>query len=140
MPRTTDAAVRKLIELDASFDTEPFIESANALVTEVCETAEDDDGNAVYDAARLELIERWLAAHYCAQRDPRATQESIGRGAISATYQSKVDLGFDNTHYGQMAMRLDTEGGLAKLNEQTKKGGKVRISITSLSSDVDLTS
>ena len=119
MARTTYTAVGKIIEIDSSFsetDFDPFIEAANALVTEVCST---DD----YDTTRLELIERWLSAHFYAIRVPRETDEKAG--SVSAKYQSKVDLGFDVTHYGQMALRLDTAGGLAAINAEAKGGGKI---------------
>ena len=122
--RTTFAAVGLIIEIDSSFDEDavaPFIEAANALVTEKC--SEDD-----YDATRLELIERWLSAHFFAVRESRPTLEKAG--SVSSTYQSKVDLGFDVTHYGQMAMRLDTAGGLAALNASSKAGGKQTAGVT----------
>jgi len=31
-------------------------------------------------------------------------------------------VGFDTSHYGQMAMRLDYYGGLSELNEDIKNG------------------
>lgn len=113
MARTTSGAVEGIIEVDSSISLTPFIESANALVTEVCVPLE-------YDDIRLELIERWLAAHFYAIRDPRTTSEKAG--PVSANYQSKVDLGFNVTHYGQMAMRLDTLGGLAALQKKIETG------------------
>jgi hypothetical protein len=111
--RTTAAAVGGIIEVDANIDVTPFIATANAIVTECC-TGGD------HDAGRLELIERWLSAHYYAVRDPRAESEKAG--SVGAKYQSKVDLGFNTSHYGQTAMQLDTEGNLAALNEKTKRG------------------
>lgn len=119
--RTTNAQVAAIIELEVTVSTEPFIEVANSLVTELCT---DSD----YTDEKLELIERWLSAHFYAIREGRATLEKAGK--VSATIQSKVDLGFDVTHYGQMAMRIDTAGNLAKLNEQTKKGGVPVVGMT----------
>ena len=121
MARTTSEEVALIIEVDESISLTPFIEAANALVTEKCST---DD----YDATRLELIERWLSAHFYAIRDARPTNERAG--SVGASYQSKVDLGFDVTHYGQMAMRLDTAGGLAALNAEAKKGGSRTATVT----------
>ena len=121
MARTTSEEVALIIEVDGSISLTPFIEAANALVTEKCST---DD----YDATRLELIERWLSAHFYAIRDARPTNERAG--SVGASYQSKVDLGFDVTHYGQMAMRLDTAGGLAALNAEAKKGGSRTATVT----------
>lgn len=122
--RTTYAAVAKIAEIESSYDEdsfEPFIEAANALVTEKCST---DD----YDDTRLELIERWLSAHFYCIREMRAEMEKAG--SVSEKKQSKVDLGFDVTHYGQMAMRFDTAGGLAKLNQEIKSGGVSSIGFT----------
>ena len=127
--RTTSVAVGGIIEVDSNISLTPFIEVANALVTECCST---DD----YDATRLELIERWLSAHFYAIRDPRTTQESVGRG-IAERFQSQVDLGFDVTHYGQMAMRLDTQGGLSSLNERIKNGGGSTAGVSWLGTPTD---
>jgi len=123
MSRTTKANIEAIIELDPEVipndaAMEPFILMANELVTECC--TGDKGPSTAYTDARLELIERWLAAHCYTTRDPRYVNEKAG--SVGATYQSKVDLGFDNSHYGQMAMRMDTNGGLAALDKQIKKG------------------
>ena len=125
--RTTAVLVGGIIEVDSTISVTPFIEAANALVTECCASV------STYTAARLELIERWLSAHEYTIRDMRASNEKAGD--VSERKQSKVDLGFDTSHYGQMAMRLDTSGGLAKLNESTKRGGSVSLDIISLATD-----
>ena len=122
MARTTSAAVALIIEVDTSISLTPFIEVANALVTECCSTV------ATYTDARLELIERWLSAHCYTVRDMRAESEKAGD--ISEKKQSKVDLGFDTSHYGQMAMRLDTAGGLANLNAASKKSGTIAVGLS----------
>ena len=114
--RTTEAAVEAIIETDVNIDLSPFIATANALVTTHCA-----EKNSSYTATELELIERWLAAHCYCVRDPRSTQDDLGK--LSSTYQSKVDLGLSTSHYGQMAMLLDWYGGLAALNELMVKGG-----------------
>lgn len=121
--RTSKANIEEIIELDAEIIPDdpamlPFITVANELVTEAC--TGDEGPTTDYSAARLELIERWLAAHFYTNRDPRAVNEKAG--TVGAAFQSKVDLGFSTSHYGQTAMRLDTNGGLAKINEDTKKG------------------
>lgn len=119
--RTTAIAVGKIIEVDASIDLDPFIETANALVTELCVPSG-------YNAARLELIERWLSAHFYAVRESRAASE--GAGAVSVSYQNAVDLDLKCTMYGQQAMLLDTAGGLAGLNLQSKGGAVPHASVT----------
>ena len=115
--RTTDEAVRKLIELDEDFDTSPFIETANSVVTDVCSDSE-------YSDVKLELIERWLSAHFCSMQEPLAKTETV-RG-ISVTYEGQTSLGLKFTRYGQQAMIIDTAGNLRALDES--KGGKVGIS------------
>lgn len=123
MPRTTRAQVAGIIELDPEIITSdadllPFIELANELVTECCTGTK---GPAVeYTETRLELIERCLTAHLYTARDPRV--ESERAGSVGSKFQSKVDLGFDGSQYGQAAMRMDSNGGLASLNENAKKG------------------
>lgn len=118
----TSADVEEIIEVDSTISLTPFMNAAIALVTECCST---DD----YDDTRLNMISIWLSAHFYAIRDSRTVYEGVG-GGVNEKYQSKVDLGFDVTHYGQMAMRLDTAGGLAKLNQQMKKGGALTAGIT----------
>lgn len=112
MAHTSAEEIAKVIEVDEAIDLAPFIEIANELVEECC-------GDAEYTEDRLRIIETWLAAHFYAIRDPRLSSE--GAGPISSSFQSRVDLGFDVTHYGQQAMRVDTAGGLAALNATTAK-------------------
>lgn len=129
--RTTVAAVRKIIEVDdaiiaADADMDPFIEIASAIVDDVCATLTlADNVTLAYDATRLEKIERWLAAHFYAIRDPRV--ESEGVGPIRTKFQGVTDMHLDHTSYGQMAQLLDTKGGLANLNQATKKGARVKV-------------
>ncbi len=115
MARTTSALVEGIIENELSITLTPFIDAANTLVTRCCTDLTDD-----YTTAELVQIETWLSAHIFTVREGRAFREKAG--SVSEEKQSRVDLGFDTSHYGQMAMRLDYHGGLAKLNEQIKKG------------------
>lgn len=127
MPRTNSTNVGKIIEVDTSIDLAPFIEVANDLVTECCADALKADGTtAFYSGEQLEQIERWLAAHFYAIRDPRASDEKAG--TVSQTIESKVDLGLNVTRYGQMALRIDRAGGLAALEAAAKGGGVVTAS------------
>ncbi len=118
--RTSSALVGGIIEVESTIILTPFIAVANALVTQFC-TGLDDD----YEAAQLIEIETWLAAHFYTVRDMRRTEERAG--PVSERFQSKVDLGFSTSHYGQMAMRLDWHGGLARLDARIKKGTRVPI-------------
>ena len=110
--RTTSEAVGKLhpagSDEDEDVDFTPFIETANNLVDQVC--LESD-----YSDATLELIERWLAAHFYAQLDPRTVMEEV-RGARER-FEGETKIRLDNTRYGQQAMIIDTAGNLKALNE-----------------------
>lgn len=130
--RTTNAKVQKIIEVDTGIissdeDMEPFIETASALVDSVCAVAKKADGSAYYADSMLELIERWLAAHFYAVRDKRATAEKAG--SVSVNYENKVDLYLANTSYGQQAMMLDTNGGLAALNRLPQQASRITAGI-----------
>lgn len=128
MARTTDILVAEIIEVDDTISMTPFISAAYALVTQCC-TGLDED----YTSDQLILIETWLAAHFYAIREPRAVREAAG--SVSEIKESKVDLGFDVTRYGQMAMRLDWQGGLSRLNKQIKEGQAVSVGITWLGTE-----
>lgn len=118
MARTDATNVKAIIEVDSTIivtdaDLTPFITTANELVTELCTGTQGP--KTAYSATRLELIERWLAAHFYAIRDPRAKSEKAG--SVSVNYQEKVDLNLSVTTYGQQAMMLDTNGALSRLND-----------------------
>jgi hypothetical protein len=113
MPRTTPDLVQSTnTDLDPSIDLTGPILAANELVTEICAPV------VSYSNTRLELIERYLAAHFASIDQFKATFS--GAGQVQESSASKVDLGFDYTVYGQNAMRLDTAGGLAALNNRLK--------------------
>jgi hypothetical protein len=113
--RTNDAAVGLIIEVDATISLTPFIETASALVDEFCDVTP-----AVHDATRLELIERWLAAHFYSVRDPRAASESAG--PVASTFMHKVGMYINQTTHGQQALMLDTSGALASWNQDMQNG------------------
>ena len=67
--RTTFDAVALIAEVDTdvSADLAPFIETANYLVTQLCASATklvNEVETPFYDDVALELIERWLSAHF----------------------------------------------------------------------------
>jgi len=116
MPRTTSELVAGIIEVDESITLDPFILAASALVDDIAE-------RSGHDSDRLQLIETWLAAHFYTVRDPRPTSERAS--TIEVRYQSAVDLNLATSHYGQMAMTLDTSGLLRAIS-----AGKRRPSVT----------
>lgn len=109
--------VAKIIDVGTD-DVTPFLAVANSLIVEKCLSSG-------YDNDRLVMIETWLSAHfYACSLNLQPTAERAG--AVATNYQGRTDLGFDLTHYGQMAMRLDTAGNLATLNAEIK-AGKMRV-------------
>lgn len=133
--RTTLVLVQALVEVDSTFDLTQFIDTANELVTEICDPyylattvpvgvtpAAAPTGYVPYTSHRLELIERWLSAHFYTVEDPRSSHDHVG--PLSQSYQGKIDLALNSSLYGQNAMRLDTKGGLARMNNlMTKTSG-----------------
>lgn len=127
--RVTNADVEAIIEVDFSAvpDLTPFITAANLLVNKVCLTSD-------YEDDLLTEIERWLAAHFYAIRDPRFASQ--GAGGASGSYQGQTTMMLSATTYGQQAMMLDTEGNLAALNKQMQNGGKPVVGMTWLGTDL----
>jgi len=123
MPRTTTELVLTILEIDPQLlDLSAFIEPANELVTELLEPIKRPNGTKWHSDIRLELIERWLAAHFLRIRDMTVASEQAG--PVNQRFQYKVDLRLNVTLYGQQAMLLDTSGTLLALND-----GKHRASV-----------
>lgn len=120
MPYTTAAAVIEVLGDDyddaLTFTPDDAILVADEMVTEICVPVG-------YTTQRLEMIERYLAAHFYQITKPRIVTEAYGQGDLQSTIQSKIDYGLALTHYGQSAMNLDTAGGLKAQNDKTT--GKV---------------
>lgn len=114
MARTTIAAVQKIISYDAVLipDIQPFIDDASLMVTNIIGTAASE--------ATLEMVERYLAAHLIGISDPRIQSEQVR--TIQASYQVKLSDGLGITHYGSMAMQLDTSGKLSRWNKAVIAG------------------
>ncbi len=127
--RVSAAEVQSIIEVDTNIaDITPFITVANLLVDQVCL----DSG---YTDELLKEIERWLAAHFYAIRDPRF--QSQGAGGASASFQGQTGMMLEATSYGQQAMILDVEGNLAVLNENIQRGLKPTVSVSWLGTELE---
>lgn len=105
MARVTEAEVREIIDVDEGISLAAFIAAANLTIT----AQMTGSGLAV---ATLKELERWLAAHFVAIRDPRTSSESIGGASISYTVP-KLGAGLDSTPYGQQVKLLDSTGILS---------------------------
>lgn len=117
MARTDADAIGGIIKVKAGDDLTPFIDVANMLVNIVCVPTGYDETE---DLEQLTLIETWLAAHFYSIYKPRRLIEQVDQ--IRQQIESKVDIGLNVTRHGQMAMRIDTNGGLAAL-DNTNSGG-----------------
>ena len=118
MSRTNSDDVEAILggHYDGSTDLDPFILTASSLVSK-CSSA---DTGGVHSASDLELIERWLAAHFYAHSDQLPQNKSTG--GASAGFQGQTAMVFNSTQYGQTALALDTTGYLAKLQQQASIG------------------
>lgn len=120
MARTTAALVAGVLvdastsasgqgDYDGSTDLTPYIDAASSVVDDL--EAADEDGDL--SSAKLEIIERWLAAHYYTIMDP--------------IYMSKTTMGrsasFQQRSYLDVAKQLDPTGMLEALVEGKRAKG-----------------
>ncbi len=110
--RVTEEDVRGIIETDGNISLAPFLNSATALTDYI--SSEDSDG--VLSAALLIEIEKNLAAHSYALRDPQYLAKKTGDA--SAKFQGETGMGLDYTPWGQMAKQLDVSGTLSTLGKK----------------------
>ena len=98
-PLVSDAELKSICsELDSTAITTLFISSAHSIVWEYFGTS------TKYTAARLKLIELYLAAHFAAITNPVSSFEGVGK--VQQSVQYKVGLGLQYTKYGQQAQML----------------------------------
>ena len=122
MAYTTYDAVSGIVTMKDSITTDaaPYIETANFLVTKLCEPATDEDGNLYHDSTSLELVERWLSAHFYSIHDVRPDTQKAD--VVMKKVQYKVELNLAQTQYGQQAMLIDISGALASWNDDVTSG------------------
>lgn len=112
MPRTNAEEVSKIIETDSSDDLAPFIVAATSVVDRIAAHA------SAPSSTTLEIIERWLAAHYYAVFRQRVSSEKAG--PVGENKQHWVGYGFQTTMHGTQALTLDPTGVLSHINAQCK--------------------
>ena len=98
-------------------DLKPFIAAASGMVNWVTTTCDEDSIN---DSTQLELIERWLAAHFYGVSEQLLQSKS--QGGASGSFQGTSDKGLGSTQFGQQAMIMDLSGCLAKRNQEMIQG------------------
>jgi len=129
-PRTTPALVMGIIDTQPGVDLTPFIYMANAITTNICAYPNSyfplalayTDG---YVNSVMELIERWLSAHFYTIYDNQLATAKAG--TVAVRYEYKIGLGLKNSMYGQQAMFLDTNGGLASLSNLNATQRAIRV-------------
>lgn len=105
--RATEEMVKNIIDTDLTNEQiTPFLTAANTMVTDLLL-------GESYSVTTLQEIERWLAAHFVAVRDPQITKEKIGDAQVA--YEGKTDMGLNSTRYGQQVMVLEHHGILTRL-------------------------
>jgi len=118
-PRTNSERVKKVLapggdyDLQNAPDLQPFIDTATAIIDDVEKCAASADVASPMSKDRLELIERWLAAHCYKASDQPYSQRSTGKS--SGSFQGQTGMYLEGTKYGQMALSLDTSGCLYAL-------------------------
>ena len=113
---TTSAAVAKIIMFDASVitDVESFITTAGLRVDSII-------GDRI-NSTQQEVVCRYLAAHLIAITDNSTRIQSEQVKSLQNSYTSRLSDGLGITHWGTMAMQLDTSGKLANWNKAVISG------------------
>lgn len=116
--RTTSALVAQVLgdDYDGSASLIPRIDTANALVDDI--VTEASNLEITVSASRLEIIERWLAAHFYAVCDKPLQSKSTERA--SGVFAGHTAMGLKYTQYGQQAIILDPTGYLSSIGEERK--------------------
>ena len=118
--RTTEAEVKAILDTALTEDElSPFLTAANLIVTSVV-------ANEGYTPEHLAEIERWLAAHLVAIRDPRLMSQKIGDADAVYAGFTQFGKGLEFTSYGQQVLLLDTHARFAAL-QSAKRPIEVKV-------------
>lgn len=122
MARTNSDAVKAVLaggkdyDLALSPSLSPYIDAAYSLVNRVVVCAAKK--NIVISDEDLELIERWLAAHFYAVSDkPYSSRSTLG---ASGSFQGQTAMHLDATLYGQQAKLIDYSGCLENISNKQR--------------------
>lgn len=123
--RTTTTAVQTLLGIDYDDEVQPslqpFVDTATVIVDRVAACAITRE--VTLTDGELELIERWLAAHFYVQRDQ--TYSSSSQGGASGSFQGQTGMYLESSKYGQSAIRVDWSGCLAALNKGVQNAVRI---------------
>ena len=122
--RTNDGKVKGILlrdyDLKRKPSLEPFIATANVIVDRVAICAVGK--SITLSVAELELIERWLAAHFYKYAWDRQFA-SKSTGGASGSYGGQTAMHLNGTTYGQNALMVDYSGCLTNLSETQQADG-----------------
>lgn len=129
---TTVEAVVKILDPDSVDGMQEAIDNEELNIDFALETAkmqvDDLCADSEYSDARMELIKRWLSAHFVCIPLPKTKQEAAK--GLTETYEGQTKLGLDFTRYGQQAKFLDYKGNLAAVDQIEPGKGKVTARIS----------
>lgn len=114
MARTTTSAVQVLNSNLSTIQADAGIEMATVFVDKVA-----NDANCDHDMTTLELIERWLSAHFGTVIKRRADEEEIGEARQK--FSAPLKFGLESTMFGQQALALESCGVLNTLNKKKRR-------------------
>jgi hypothetical protein len=122
MSYTTPTAVAAVLgrNYDGSTDLQQYIDSAEVVIARMIACAQAKGFS--HTEPEVELIERWLAAHFYCKMDPLYNSNST-EGASGAYQRKGGGEGFESTDYGEMAVRLDDSGCLNAMGKRMSAGG-----------------
>jgi hypothetical protein len=122
--RTTAKAVQDVLgpnyDAKKKVNLRPFIDSASDVVDQVLLLSKRKSrviSIGGLKASTLELIERWLAAHFYCISDPLYMSRTT-QGASGSFQRAAAKDGFASTDYGKTAMDVDISGCLKNINLQ----------------------
>lgn len=123
MARVTDEEVQEIISLNVLTSTDPFITTANLLVTQHL-------GTSGLSAAVLAQIEKYLAAHLVALHPDERQLAEQKLGEATDKYAGQFGDQLDFTQFGQTVKILDSTGILAGIG-----GDSVEIDIITVDNE-----
>lgn len=122
--RTNSGAVQGVLEGGGDYNGTtsllPYIATANVMVSRAATCATNK--GVTLTATELELMERWLAAHFYVCSDQTLAEETTERA--KGVYHGSTGLYLDSSRYGQTAQSLDVSGCLAAIGKRQRVGVK----------------
>lgn len=113
-PLAEAADVLAILEEDhvpEGLDLDPFIQAA---VMALYGRGAYTKYNVSTEADQLKILETWLGAHFTCIAYALLVEERIGDQRSVERVERKIDMGLDQTPYGQMVKVLDSKGMFRK--------------------------